>query len=288
MCTSPQKIALRRKSQRAVETNALRLLVAMASSSDSSSSSSDSEERRKKREKKERRKERKKERKKEKSHKKEKKSKHKKRKAGEDGERSRKKLRETASGSSWGKHGIIRESDMYEKQEEFLAWLTEVKGVPQDQCTQRELKAHFETFCEDYNTATLPSKKYYNLAAWAAKERHRAAEDHARAAASFERNDFDDEAARQREIRAAQAKRSAELTSVMARSMKAGEGLVADMNDQAQLRFQSRQAYAIGDTDRARALVEKLDPTRVTEEELRAKFGGPAPMNSKKPGGMKS
>ena len=67
-----------------------------------------------------------------------------------------------------------------------------------------------------------------------------------------------------------------------------GEGLVADMNDQAQLRFQSRQAYAIGDTDRARALVEKLDPTRVTEEELRAKFGGPAPMNSKKPGGMKS
>ena len=70
---------------------------------------------------------------------------------------------------------------MYEKQEEFLAWLTEVKGVPQDQCTQRELKAHFETFCEDYNTATLPSKKYYNLAAWAAKERHRAAEDHARA-----------------------------------------------------------------------------------------------------------
>jgi hypothetical protein len=28
-----------------------------------------------------------------------------------------------------------------------------------DQCGQRELKEHFETFCEDYNTATLPSKK---------------------------------------------------------------------------------------------------------------------------------
>jgi hypothetical protein len=68
-------------------------------------------------------------------------------------------LRETASGASWGKYGILREGDMYSKQEEFLAWLSEVKGVPQDACGQRELKEHFADFCEDFNTATMPSSK---------------------------------------------------------------------------------------------------------------------------------
>ena len=33
------------------------------------------------------------------------------------------------------------------------------------------LQEHFESFCEDYNTATMPSKKYYNIAAWHAKAR---------------------------------------------------------------------------------------------------------------------
>ena len=59
---------------------------------------------------------------------------------------------------------------MYTKQEEFLAWLVEVKGIQYEACGQRELKEHFDSFCEDYNTATMPSKKYYNLAAWHAKE----------------------------------------------------------------------------------------------------------------------
>ena len=57
-------------------------------------------------------------------------------------------------------------SRRYEKQEEFYAWLSEVKGVPMDQCGQRELKEHFSTYCEDYNTATFPDEKYYNLRTW--------------------------------------------------------------------------------------------------------------------------
>ena len=59
---------------------------------------------------------------------------------------------------------------MYTKQEEFLSWLADVKGVVYEHCGQRDLKEHFESFCEDYNTATMPSKKYYNIAAWHANE----------------------------------------------------------------------------------------------------------------------
>ena len=107
--------------------------------------------------------------------KKEKKKKEKKRDKKEKRHSAVEQLRETASGSSWGKYGIVREGDMYSKQEEFLAWLSEVKGVPQDACGQRELKEHFSDFCEDYNTATMPSTKYYNMATWYAEEKARAA-----------------------------------------------------------------------------------------------------------------
>ena len=80
------------------------------------------------------------------------------------------------------KYGIIKDGDMYEKQEEFLAWLTEVKGVSQEACGQREMKEHFSTFCEDYNTATLPSEKYYNLKAWYVKDQNRKAAEEQQAA----------------------------------------------------------------------------------------------------------
>lgn len=35
-----------------------------------------------------------------------------------------------------------------------------------ESCSQRELKEHFSSFAEDYNTATMPSEKYYNMRKW--------------------------------------------------------------------------------------------------------------------------
>ena len=106
-----------------------------SSSSSSSSSSSDEEARRQRREERKRRKKEKKERKKDKSrHKEKKEKKHRKEK-----KHKREKERGPAAAAAppkrmqWGAYGIIRESSYAEKQEEFLAWLTEVKGVPQEQ-----------------------------------------------------------------------------------------------------------------------------------------------------------
>lgn len=117
--------------------------------------------------------------------------------------------------------------------------------------------------------------QYYNLAAWHAKEMERGRKKEVTTA--VERTSFDDEAERAREIRLAQQQRSDGFVKAMAASMKPDEGLVADMREQEQQRFKMRTAYATGDTATARELATTLDPSRVTAEDLRKKFGSYAP-----------
>ena len=227
---------------------------------------------------------------KEKKHKHKKKDRKKEKKRRKDKERDgggASSLRATASGASWGKYGIIRDGDMYEKQEEFLAWLGEVKGVAQEACGQRELKEHFSSFVEDYNTATMPSEKYYNIRTWYLKEQQRKAAGEAAGAAGaaggFERTSFDDEAERRREIQAHRAQRAVAQTKAMTVAMRDGEGLVADMKEQESKRMQARIAYQVGDTQAARDLTQKLDPHYVSPEEMRATFGAAPAVNKVKP-----
>lgn len=140
----------------------------MPSDSDSSSSSSSEDERER---------ERKSKREKEKKHKKEKKkSKSKKDKKGKKDKKekkSRKKEKKSKSasrGAVFGKYGIVGPQDRFHKQQEFYAWLREVKDIEPENQPSFELTRLFEDFAEDFNTVTLPHKKYYNLEAWEAKE----------------------------------------------------------------------------------------------------------------------
>ena len=52
------------------------------------------------------------------------------------------------------------ESDMFNKQQEFYLWLQEVKQTNPETLPRFEMKKMFDTFAEDYNTVTLPHKKY--------------------------------------------------------------------------------------------------------------------------------
>ena len=63
----------------------------------------------------------------------------------------------------------------------------------------------------------------------------------------------------------------------MASSMQADEGIVADMREQEEAKFKMRTAYAVGDTTTAREIADTLDPSRVTAEDLKKKFGSYAP-----------
>lgn len=278
-----------------------------SSSSSSSSDSEDSEDRRRREKKEKKRKREREARKEEKRHRKKEKKRSSKHKHEKHKHKKHKRDKEGGSSSTagggggglygkWGQYGIIRESDMPEKQEEFLAWLAEHKGVNQEALRPWELKEHFSSYVEDFNTATLPHEKYYNMRTWYMKELERKQREGDQEAAEqesagFVRTTFDDEGERKRELLRERERRAQEITKVMAESMKkagAESSLVQDMREQEEKRLAMRSSYAVGDVSKARDMAQKLDPKYVSAEELKKMFGGPAPLNSKKPGGMGS
>eukprot|EP01056_Protomagalhaensia_sp_Gyna25_P002950 Protomagalhaensia_sp_Gyna_25__2949@NODE_2732_length_921_cov_55_308390_g2278_i0_p1_GENE_NODE_2732_length_921_cov_55_308390_g2278_i0NODE_2732_length_921_cov_55_308390_g2278_i0_p1_ORF_typecomplete_len244_score52_97AAA_23/PF13476_6/0_028Nup88/PF10168_9/0_084CDCA/PF18484_1/0_15_NODE_2732_length_921_cov_55_308390_g2278_i085816 len=66
----------------------------------------------------------------------------------------------------FGKYGLINDGARFAKRAEFQLWLAEIKGLSYEEVSQPSLKALWSQFVEDFNTATFPSKKYYELAAW--------------------------------------------------------------------------------------------------------------------------
>ncbi|KAG8776773.1 hypothetical protein FRC12_000700 [Ceratobasidium sp. 428] len=117
----------------------------------SSSSSGSDRSRRKRRDKEERRREKKAKRKEKRDKKEKKKS-----KAGKSG----------AVTGQWGQYGIINESDLYNKDAEFRTWLVEECKLNPETMSKDATKKQFAKFVEDYNTATLPHEKFYNIDAY--------------------------------------------------------------------------------------------------------------------------
>jgi len=66
----------------------------------------------------------------------------------------------------WGKHGIISEADIFSKEQEFDLWLVEVKVMNPESMPKATRKKLFQSYMEDYNTATLPHEKFYALEAY--------------------------------------------------------------------------------------------------------------------------
>jgi hypothetical protein len=64
--------------------------------------------------------------------------------------------------------------------QEFDAWMVEVKKISPDAIGKLDAKKFFVEYMEDYNTATLPHPKYYNMDAWLEQERARAAKKEAK------------------------------------------------------------------------------------------------------------
>ena len=64
---------------------------------------------------------------------------------------------------------------MASKVSEFQQWATEVKKVNIEALAKWEEKELFAEFMEDYNTGTLPHRKYYDLMAYAQQQAMKAA-----------------------------------------------------------------------------------------------------------------
>lgn len=69
----------------------------------------------------------------------------------------------------WGKHGIIAETDIYTKDQEFRAWLVEEKMLNPETLSKAKEKEIFKSFMEEYNTGTLPHDKFYDVSKYEAR-----------------------------------------------------------------------------------------------------------------------
>ncbi len=191
--------------------------------------------------------------------KKEKKSKHKKHKK----ERSRNEstISETATPAAptFGQYGIIKSSDMSKMQRSFEIWLSEVHGVhlSSSNIPRYELQQYFDTYREDYNTATLPHMKYYNYDKWELEEFERQKREIEQTGQNSSAiiNDERNHALEMQRI--AKQKEQAALQFVAA-TMNSTK--VEEMQQQKLLQTQMQMAFKMGDHETYRRIKEKLQP----------------------------
>lgn len=222
------------------------------------------------------RKKKKKDKKKDKKKKKAKKDKKKKKKKDKKGKKGKKekagkkkkgKAQNTLGSSSnqFGKFGVIKVEDFFNKKPEFLLWALEVKKENTDQMGQMMQRDLFKEFVEDYNTATMPHKKYYNVEAWdremSNKRQKKNTGDEMSAAAKASLTSFDDESARKEEFKHLQAKKQEQALNDEVRKLRANKDKVQEMRNQDQLRTHMDQLNRQGNTKEAEKIAKRLDHT---------------------------
>lgn len=160
--------------------------------------------------------------------------------------------------NSWGKYGIIREIDMWNKRPEFTAWLAEVKQVNLESLPNWEEKKMFKEYMEDFNTGTFKSKKYYDLDAY---HRHKMEKEMKKGMKKIqtERVVFNDEEQRRLEMMKVREKQKEQEVEALKDDMMKS-GLAQAMKEQARLKEEMAYLFKIGNHEAAAAIQRKLDP----------------------------
>lgn len=172
-----------------------------------------------------------------------------------------------ALASQYGSHGLLRAEnprDAELKRSEFFAWCSEVKKVASmEALAMWEETELWRTFVEDFNTATFPSDKYYDLMAWqqrkageeAKKRKGKEGEEAPSISAA------DDEAARRAEAKRRREEEAAERLKEAYNALKYSDaGKKEDMKRQELLKIELRVAARTGDTEKVARLQKLLAP----------------------------
>ncbi|TXG67009.1 hypothetical protein EZV62_008284 [Acer yangbiense] len=144
------------------------------------------------------------------------------------------------------------------KRPEFTAWLAEVKKVNLESLPNWEEKQMFKEFMEDHNTATFPSKKYYNLDDYHKHKMIKQQKKGMKKVLASERTVFNDEEIRRLEMLQAREKQKEEEVETLKLAMQSG--MAQAMKEQAQLREEMAYQYKIGNFEAAAAIQRRLDP----------------------------
>eukprot|EP00198_Chlamydomonas_reinhardtii_P013935 XP_001703272.1 hypothetical protein CHLREDRAFT_143859 [Chlamydomonas reinhardtii] len=189
----------------------------------------------------------------------------KKKKRSKDKDRGKATVKTLTHSEDFGKYGIIREADSYAKRNEFILWALEVKKTDVENLGKFEERDLFKDYMEDYNTGTLPHRKYYDLEAY---ERARAAKAAAKGAKLGDkggRKALNDEEALRQQREEERRKLAAERMVDAYREIKYSDK-GQDMREQEMLRAQMALAYKTGDVDKAHRLQSRLQPDELKKK----------------------
>lgn len=157
---------------------------------------------------------------------------------------------------TFGKYGILKAGDMNRMQRTFEIWMAEVKGIPSFSGPRYELVEYFAEFAEDFNTATMPHKKYYDYDAWEMQEYQNAKvaamQKGSKSAAFADEFQHAESMKQQATVKQQQAKDL--LLSTMSREK------VLSMKRQKDLQAQMQVAYKTGNMGEYDRLKKKLEP----------------------------
>ena len=127
---------------------------------------------------------------------------------------------------------------------------------------------YFSEYVEDYNTATLPHEKYYDVEKWELTEYKRRAAAAAAGVGSRVGSALADEEQRRRELLAQRQERQEQDFKLIMSTMDAGK--IAAMKHRKSLEAQMQMHYRTGNVAEARRIEARLAPD--DEDEDTAKY----------------
>lgn len=154
----------------------------------------------------------------------------------------------------WGKYGIIQECDKWTKKQEFQLWLIEIKKIGYEGLSPLEEKNLFKEYMEDYNTATLPHEKFYNVENWEKGQIDISG------VAKSDVSTFDDEKRRLMEIKAIRDRRKIHELHAAYQDIKADIEKAEAMKEQKVLENRMKTLFKIGRVEEAQKIRERLRP----------------------------
>ncbi|CAH0476744.1 unnamed protein product [Peronospora belbahrii] len=198
------------------------------------------------------------------------KSKHKYKKSHEDKKRHKKKEKQRKKDSKskkyavnqdkYGKYGILRESDFHYKSVSFQAWLRDVKKMGEFNGPKWEAMELFKEYMEDYNTCTMPHKKYYDIEKYEMKryqKKQRKAFANQKETSGKTLDTLADEERLHRELRNAREKKEQEEFRLVLQLMDKDK--IEAMREQERIRAQMQLLYKSGNVEEARRLEQILN-----------------------------
>lgn len=132
-------------------------------------------------------------------------------------------------------------------------WLSQVKGITS--LPKYQESEYFEEYREDYNTATLPHRKYYDYDSWEMQEyqKQQQLKGNTNESAIIADERAHREMLRKQAQEAERAKFTAALSTLNAQK-------IAEMRHQEQLKVEMEIAFRTGDREKYSKLKDKLQP----------------------------